>query len=532
MKTRASHFFLSLLLLLSLTSNSNAQTRADLILTNGKIFTADTAHLYVQALAIKGNKIVAVGNTKDIERLATAKTKRINLDGQTVVPGFNDAHDHLGWMAPVGAWYHYTETSVPGPTLAAVIDSVSRLTKTVLPGQWIVGFIGTTVLNHPSIKNILDSIAPNNPVFLRVWWGHGEVANSKAFEIVGIKDSSPDPIGGWYGRMQGTNKLSGAIYEHAQMPFVQAWCLSEPQKLIEGLRAYAQEQLQFGITTQQNMNAMLDADATSRIFKEANLPLRIRLVAWPFSSPTGLDIAAWKRIPHSPSPLTYVSGLKVMVDGTPFEQTAFMKTPYGNNTNWYGRLDIPMDTLRSIFKQAFSDNTQVMMHIVGDSALHAVLSLMKQIGTDADWQSRRVRLEHNSTIYATPEELKQMKEMGMLMMHTPIYEHRSPLRSHLADNRKVGISPDGVMNPFLNIMIMTTQMDNPKENITREEAVIAYTKTNAYAEFTDNEKGTLMPGKLADLAVLSQDIFTIPAGQLPATRSILTMVDGKIVFKR
>ncbi len=316
------------------------------------------------------------------------------------------------------------------------------------------------------------------------------------------------------------------------MPFLQAWLLSEPQNLIKGLRAYAQEQLQFGITTQQNMNSMLDATATNWVFKEANLPLRTRLIIWPFSSPAGLNINAWKKIDQNPTPLTYVSGIKIMVDGTPFEQSALMKSAYDSDLKWHGRMDIPLDSMRTLFKETISGNTQLMLHVVGDSTLSSVLSVMKQMGNSEAWQSKRVRLEHNETGQASPEELKQMQEMGMLMMHTPIYRRKLPLRSHLANGREVGISPDGLMNPFVNIMLLTSEMINASEAMTREEAVIAYTKTNAYAEFMEKEKGTLTPGKLADLAILSQDIFSIPAEQLPATRSILTMIDGKIVYRK
>lgn len=118
-------------------------------------------------------------------------------------------------------------------------------------------------------------------------------------------------------------------------------------------------------------------------------------------------------------------------------------------------------------------------------------------------------------------------------MHTPIFNHNSPLRSLLNDGIIVGMSPDiGFTNPFLNMLIITQQQSNPAENISMEQAVIAFTKTNAYAEFKEKEKGTLMPGMLADLAVLSQDIFTIPAQQLPATKSELTMIDGKIVYQQ
>ena len=117
------------------------------------------------------------------------------------------------------------------------------------------------------------------------------------------------------------------------------------------------------------------------------------------------------------------------------------------------------------------------------------------------------------------------------MMHTSWYCMASPLRSLLENGVMLGIAPDGTTNPFIEIMLMTSTHSNPKENLTVEQAVIAYTKTNAYAEFKEKEKGTLKKGMLADLAVLSQDIFTIPAQQLPATQSVLTMIDGKIVYQ-
>ena len=160
-----------LIILLLLTAEKVIAQQADLILVNGKIFTSDPSQLYVQALAIKGNKILAVDSNAAIEKLAAANTKRIDLEGKTVVPGFNDAHDHLGWYAPIGLGYNYTENNPAGLSKAAVLDSVARLARLAKPNQWIHGFIGTTVLFDRSVRSALDSIAPNNPVLLKIWWG-------------------------------------------------------------------------------------------------------------------------------------------------------------------------------------------------------------------------------------------------------------------------------------------------------------------------------------------------------------------------
>ncbi|MEO6868589.1 MAG: amidohydrolase family protein, partial [Ginsengibacter sp.] len=166
-------YFLIFLILTGITIHFNASAQsADIILTNGKIFTSDTSKLYVQALAIKKNKILAVGNNHDIEKLASAKTKKIDLKGKTVVPGFNDAHDHLGFLIPVGQSY-ITEFSVPGPSKQILIDTLLRLVKKATPHQWIQATIGLTVFNDPGIRRqYLDSIAPNNPLALLIMWGH------------------------------------------------------------------------------------------------------------------------------------------------------------------------------------------------------------------------------------------------------------------------------------------------------------------------------------------------------------------------
>ena len=159
---------------------------ADIVITNGKIFTSDTTKLYVQALAIKGNKIIASGTNEAILKLANSKTKKINVQGKTVVPGFNDAHDHPAWFANVGKFFNQNaELNFAGLTKKAVLDSVAWMLKDAKPDEWIHGFIGTSVFLDTSMRASLDSLAPNNPVYLQIWWGHGIVVNKKALEASG-----------------------------------------------------------------------------------------------------------------------------------------------------------------------------------------------------------------------------------------------------------------------------------------------------------------------------------------------------------
>lgn len=503
--------------------------QADLILTNGKIFTSDDKQLYVEALAIKGNKILATGSSVAIRKFASSQTQIINLKGKVVVPGFNDAHDHPGFGF-FGKFYSYTKMDPAGPNKEEVLDSIRILIKDAKPGEWIQGFIGVDVLHDTSMRAALDSIAPNNPVALQIWWGHGITLNKKALEASGLSDSDKDPVGGWYIR-NASNKISG-LEQNAQAPVWIAIFNSDPANLVKGLQSYAQKQLIGGITTVQYLGTGFNAPGAFAILPSANLPQRVRMIAWPPSTFEGRQLSDWNISTNNPTPNFYVSGIKYVIDGSPMGENSLRTVPYPGKPGWYGRFNYPVDTMKQIFREALSSDNQLLMHITADSSFGKVLSLMKEMATGEQWKAKRVRIEHNCVGDISAKQRKDLKDMGIIMMHTPLYCMASPIRSLLKDGVLLGISPDGTTNPFIEIMMIISTHSNPKENLTREEAVIAYTKTNAYAEFMEKKKGTLRKGMLADLAVLSQDIFTIPAEQLPATKSVMTIIDGKIVYQQ
>lgn len=419
---------------------------ADLILVNGKIFTSDNSQLFVQALAIKGNKIMAVGSSAAVIKLTTVKTKRIDLEGRTVVPGFNDAHEHLGFFASVGQIFT-SNFSDNGLDKMSVLDSVSRLSKAAKPNQWIIGPIGLTVLQDLTMRKALDSIAPDHPVYLQVMWGHGVVLNSKALQIVGISDDATDPLGGFYVRQPGTQKIS-AIWEYTQWPVWHTVLASDSENLIKSLRSYAHQQIQAGITTVQDMSCNIEPITLSGIYHDANLPLRVRIILIPGTSQNGRNLAEWKNVNLHPSTLTEVSGIKYLLDGMPIEQSALIKKSFSGKQNWYGKLNMPVATIKQILNEALTSNTQLMIHIVGDSTLAVVLSLMKQMAGNEIWRSKRVCIEHNATANITAEKTNDIQELGLLGMHTPKYNHSSHLRSFIENGITVGISPDGTTNPF------------------------------------------------------------------------------------
>lgn len=517
--------FLTIALLICLSGIARAQS-PDLIIYNGNIFTSDSSRLYVQALAVKNGIIVSTGTSEEILKTATAKTKKMDLHGKTVIPGINDAHDHPGTLIG-GAGYNYTEKEVPGPKPPAVLDSVKRLVKTCKPGEWIKGLIGLSVLKDIGFREKLDSVAPNNPVFLFAWWGHGVIFNSMALKLAGIPESATDPVGGWYERNPASEKIN-TLNEYACWNGAEIYYSSVPDAVkIEGLKNYTNQQIGYGITSIQFMTTYALVPA---IFKE-NPAIRTHIIPFIKTTTTSRNLGIWDKLYKTATRTVYVSGIKYVIDGTPFNETSLYSKPYSDNPRWFGRLNFARDTMKQFLKDALISNRQLMMHITGDSTFNIVLSMMKSMGTYEKWRLKRVRIEHNAAYSSdVTSQINDIKNLGLLMMHTPMYARQSPLRSLIKKGIKVGIAPDGLTNPFVNIMIVTSQQSNPTENLTREEAVIAYTKNNAYAEFAENSKGTLTKGQVADLAVLSQNIFTVPTEALPGTRSLLTMVGGKVIY--
>ncbi|ULQ54305.1 amidohydrolase [Flavihumibacter fluvii] len=509
------HYFITVCCLSLIGRENLSGQSADLILTNGKIFTSDTSKLFVQAIAIKGNKILATGSDATIEKLASSKTKQIDLKGKTVVPGFNDQHDHAAFQqSPAPLRYETTDDrdlNWDGLPKAAVLDSIARLLQKAKPGEWIAGMIGNRIFHDTSLRHSLDSMAPNNPVALQVWWGHGIVVNQKCLEAAGLGDDLKDPVGGWYVR-NGEGKIVSA-HENAQIAFWHAIAKAYPGAVKKMMEDFGKEQLKGGITSTLFFGSSFSYTTITAILKEASIPQRLRIVAWLNATHEGRQLSEWPLTEVHPTSMSTISGVKYMI-------------------NHFGPLNFTVDTLKRILKEALITKRQLMMHISGDSAFGVLLKLIKESGTAEQWRPLRVRVEHNMIGYPDSEQRKLLRDYGILIMHTPKYNMGSPIRSLLRDDILVGVAPDGTINPFWDIMVITTQQTKPEENITREQAVITYTKTNAFAEFREKEKGTLTKGMLADLVVLSQDIFSIPADRLPATESVLTMIDGKIVYER
>jgi predicted amidohydrolase YtcJ len=249
-------------------------------------------------------------------------------------------------------------------------------------------------------------------------------------------------------------------------------------------------------------------------------------------------------VPQSSNPLITVSGTKWLLDGTPIEGTFASRNDPATleYVAMHEQMTFPQSELAAMLRETLHDHDQLMLHVSAYPPAAAMLSAMQAAGGAQVWAKQRIRFEHGDCL--TPDLIPRVKEMGIVVVQNPIHLaggnagitsvierlKAQPLRSLLAAGIPLAFGSDGQPNPYLNIMFASLDPGQPSEAITREQAVIAYTLTSAYAEFAEKDKGSLEPGKLADLAVLSQDIFTVDPSELPKTESVLTMVGGKIVY--
>lgn len=516
-----------------------------MVLTNGKIFTADESLPYAEALAIRGDKIIAVGKTATIQKLAGPKTKKIDLGGKTVIPGINDAHDHIGHLIPFGRFIAFTDPMLPGPSFQQVLDSLRVAVAQVPKGTLIQGNLGLQIIEDSSARRAaLDKAAPDHPVILYAPWGHGTLLNTAAMRHLGIGDTAPDPLGGRYEREWGTQRLTGFFSEYAEFDVKRKWYSGLPNNvLVKGFQQYADDAVRMGITTVQNMATSLELDKMVSVIKEAALPLRIRIIRFPGTSPQRREIAAWSKT-YPAAPRYEVSGMKWILDATPLERGALMRTAYSDKPGWKGELNFPLDTIRSIVAEGLKSREQLLLHMVGDETPNLVLDEMEKAANAERWRGKRVRIEHADGLL--PDQYERAKRLGIVAVVNPSHfmfaevnhmriggervKTYQPFKSFIEAGIPVAIGSDGPNNPFLNIMFAAMHPTNPAEAVSREAAVIAYTRGSAYAEFKEKEKGVLKKGMLADLAVLSQDIFTVPLEQVPATGSVLTIIGGRVVF--
>ncbi len=539
------------------THANNPLFAADLIIVNANIHTMDRSHPAAAAIAIHGNRIIAVGSNDEIKKLAGADTKVIDAKGRLVLPGFNDAHVHFMSGGFQLSSVDLRDANTPQEFAERIRDFAARLPK----GRWITG----GDWDHERwpdaklpTKELIDRYTPDTPVFVNRLDGHMALANSLALKLAGVTRETKDPPGGVIVRDLNTGEPTGILKDAAQSFVWKVIPAPSFEEKLAAARAATNHAASLGVTSVQDMSAGADVSVYQALLDRGELKNRIYAV-WP--------LPRWERLAqtggraHFGSAMLRTGGLKGFADGSLGSTTALFFQPYNDAPNTSG---IPSDemfpeaAMLERVRGADQAGLQVIIHAIGDRANDNILSIYEQVEKEDGDRDRRFRIEHAQHLrsqdiprFARDKVIASMqpyhaiddgrwaeKRIGPERAKTT-YAFRSLLDSGaiLAFGTDWTVAP---LNPLLTIYAAATRrtLDGkhpngwiPEQKISVEEAVRAYTVGSAFAEFQENEKGTIVPGKLADIVILSRDIFQIDPKEVEKVKVVTTIMDGRVIYE-
>jgi predicted amidohydrolase YtcJ len=493
----------------------------DIIILRGEVFTPQSPATFAQAVAITGNRITAVGTVKEILALAGPGTKRIDAGGRLVIPGLNDAHVHFEILPPF-----FTMLTTPNSVFSEVQAAIAGAVDETTPDTRYFGIIGApTFFDSNATAQALNTVALGRAVMLSEFTGHGLILSTAALNA--FAGASPvDPIGGSFER-NAQGQLTGKVFEYAEYGLLRKLVdTTGDQENIDALRALSDQALAFGITTLQIMPTMA-ARRFETVVEKAKVRVRIRVMRLPVTDQASLNV--------TDNQSGGIHAVKWILDGTPVEHGAALRVNYPG-TGLSGTINFTEQQLRDILGDAISHHEQPLLHVAGDRTAERVLKVMKAMGSPAQWSPRRLRFEHGDGVQR--DLIRDVAELGVVVVQNPThfpFRNFYPegdymfLKTLLARDVRLAFGSDGELNPFLNISLAVTHPGVPAEAISLSEALRAYTTGSAFAELVD-DKGAIAAGQLADIAILSQNLFKVRPAGMANTGSVMTIVNGKIVF--
>jgi len=535
---------LPILVALACTACGTAEP-ADLLLHNGKIVTVDEAFSIREAVAVRDGRIVEVGGNDLVSRYAAART--VDLEGRTVLPGFNDTHIHISGSPR--REIDLRETS----SIARMQEQIRAKVAELGEGEWITGYGWAEdkfAEQRMPTRQDLDAAAPANPVTLTRAGGHSAVVNSLAFELAGIDRSSADPARGIIERDAG-GELNGIIRER-QDTVGRLVPSATPEETRPSFVQNLRDLLPLGITsiTQAGVSpAGYEEWRTVYAEHGAELPRASVQIRW-----AGRDrMEAFGRTGDGDERLR-VGAVKVFVDGGFTGPSAYTIDEYKSEPGFHGSLDIDPDELRAIVHDAHELGWQMGFHAIGDAAIQLIVNDFAEELEANPRDDHRHYLNH-FTVRPPPEVMDRMAEHGISITQQPNFTytlearyvenlhevhaaHNNPLRSPMDHGVFVAISSDVLpIGPMVGLYAAVTRKGQsgavyaPEEALTIEEAIIGYTRNGAFLTFEEDLKGTLEPGKLADMVVLSDDLLTIDPDRIMDVEVEMTILGGRVVFE-
>jgi predicted amidohydrolase YtcJ len=550
--------FFALLIVLTFSALVLAQAPADLALINGKIWAVDGSRPEAEAVAVLGNRIAAVGSTEEIRKWIGANTKVMDLQGKRVTPGFNDSHVHFldGGMGLASVQLRYART--PEEFRDRIRDFAAKQPK----GRWILnGNWDHENWTPPALptRRLIDAVTPDNPVFINRLDGHMCLANSLALKLAGVTRETPDPPGGTIVRDAGGEPTG--VLKDAAMSYVTK-VIPNPSEdvMAEAIRAALAYAAENGVTSVQDMSASPDVFGVyQRLLANGELTARVYGVQ---------PLSDWGRLARVGICAGFgndklkIGGLKGFADGSLGSTTALFFEPYLDAPNTTG---LPSDEMFPEGKMlnniigADKAGLQIAVHAIGDKANKAILDMFAEVVKRNGARDRRLRIEHAQ--HLRPEEIKRFGAERVIASMQPYHaiddgrwaENRIgpnrakgtyAFRSLLDAGATLAFGSDwfvAPMEPLMGIYAAVTRrtLDGkrpqgwvPEQKITVAEAVRAYTMGSAYASGDEKLKGSIEAGKLADLVVLSDDIFKIDPIQIEKVKVVTTIFDGKVIYER
>ena len=534
----------------------------DLVLINAKVLTMDASSSVAEAIAIRDGKILAVGSSASVKALIGTQTRVFDVAGKTVVPGLIDTHAHF----KAAGMTDYVVNMGRAKTVAEAIDAIKAFAAKKKPGEWIVG----GPWHPPSqlaekrylTRQEIDSAAPNNPVYLRTV-GHFSMANSLALQSAGVDKSTANPGGGAFER-DAAGELTGVLVETA---------IDRVEKAVPPLTdedEIRQFKLAEGVLNGSGITSAVEGATEARdirtlqkiaLAKEATL--RVGLM---FRPEPPAEMAAWEAIMSGNGASSgfgddwlKFAGIKIFYDGGMTLKTALMRDVYpDSHDDYHGIAQQTPERLKQLISICNRYNWRVGVHVVGDLGIDQVLDAFEAADKEKSIRDRRFVLIHASLI--RPEQMERAHKLGVRIDFQNVFmwdkaatverflgravaDRAVPTKTLIdkmgLDNLGAGTDfPVNPINPLLNMYIMVTRKDpngnvyGASEAITREQALRLYTSAAARYTFEEAKKGTLEPGKLADLVVLSADYMTVPEDQIKDIKASITVVGGKVVFQR
>ena len=530
---------------------SFGQTTPDLILHNGDIFTVDSSNPRARAVAIADGRFLAVGTDAEILRLATGRTRKIDLGKKTVLPGFIDAHSHPGYSGV----RHLKEVDCDLRSIDQIKQAIRQRAAGTAPGQWVLGFKyddTKTSDGRPLHMKDLDEASPNHPVLITHRGGHTGYGNSLAFKAAGVTEGTPDPQGGSYAR-DASGKLTGCIKESANEPFEKAIpntvTRAEHQ---EGIKIICKMMAKTGVTSVHDAyGSPADLQAYQDARDAGDLLLRVYcLMGW-----MHLDkmIAAGIRTGVGDE-WVRVGAVKMTCDGSISERTARLSAPYIGRPNDYGILVNTEEQLYVHAKKAHEADWQIGIHANGDVGIDIVLKLYERLQKEKARKDPRFRIEHCTIINA--DLVKRIKDQGVIPtpFSTYVYYHGEKMTEYGPERLKnmfalrsfldAGIRPTqasdyppGPFEPMMALQSSVTRRDikgtawGLEQRVSVEEAIRIGTLYGAYASYEENRKGSIEAGKYADLVVLGRDPFKEDPSTLVTIPVERTMTGGRWVWE-